>query len=148
MELPTTRPVKPDNADPAFRVNTELPSLMVSVPLPDKIPLRVMLAALVLMVGLAPSGRLHSLLIVLTPEWANTTRLKVALLQDKVALPPSKVTVPLLWLKVVPALSVKVEAAVMLPLGALKTLVLFKLKAPLKSAPLGAVTVAVFCMVK
>ena len=81
------------------------------MPLPDKVPFRVILPPL-LALGLSPSGRLQSLFTVFVPAvWTNVTKLNVTLLQLIVPLvAPLKLTVPLLWLKVGDPEIVKVEA--------------------------------------
>ena len=101
-----------------LRVRASAPSVsMVIVPLPDKVPLRVMPSTLLPpTVGLAPKGKEQSLLMVMMPLVVLMfTALKVALLQAKVrVLVPSNVTVPELWVKVPPVI-VKFPATVIVP---------------------------------
>lgn len=93
--------------------------MVVSVPIPDRVPLSVIAGG---MLGLFPRGRLQLLAIVLvSPEVVNLTKLKTALLQVMLALmEPSKIIVPPLALKVTPAPIVKCLANVAVPLGAVK----------------------------
>ena len=123
-----TRPVKPDREDPLLRVRRLLlvPVLpIVSVPVPERVPFRV-ISALVSppVVGLFPSGNEQLLFTVLRvePVWAKVTRLKLTLLQAKVPSAfPSNVTVPPLAVKVVPELMVKEAPTVIVLEGAVKT---------------------------
>lgn len=111
-EPPPIHPLNPVKVAPAFRVT--VPVVFVTVPLPLKVPLRV----IELKVGLLPSGREQLLLIVFSPELLITTALKVTLLQLKVVVDPSNVTVPPLALNVGEPEIVSAPASVKVPDGA------------------------------
>lgn len=111
-----TNPLKPEITLPLFKVN--VPAVVVKVPLPLNVPLRVILLG---MVGAAPSGREQLLLTVLRPVCpVNVTRLKVALLQLKAAVVTSKVKVPPLALNIGTPEMVKAPATLVVPEEAVK----------------------------
>lgn len=147
---PATKPEKPEMLAVLFRVR-RLPltaSAIVKVPVPERVPLTIRSTTVpLLIVGLLPSGKLQSLLTVFVLVWLKVTKLKVALLQDKVPVDPSNVTVPPLALNVVPEFRVKLLAKVAMPDGALNTPLELKVNVLLKSAPLGTVNVPLFWMV-
>ena len=86
------RPEKPDRVKPSLGVKVPV---VVKVPEPERAPVRETLPPSPT-VGLAPKGKVQSLETVLVPEvWVKVTRLKVTLLQERVAdAVPSKVRVP------------------------------------------------------
>lgn len=71
----------------------KVPVVIVSVPLPDRVPFTVTALAIV---GLAPIGIVHPELIVFRPVLVKVAVLSEIPLQAIVAAPPEKVTVPLL----------------------------------------------------
>lgn len=104
---PAFRPENPDIAAVLLRVNA-LPvpaEAIVSVPVPVSVPLSVISATVPLpTVGLLPSGKLQSLLTVLSPPvLIKLTRLNNLLPHDNVTLPVPVITT-------VPPLAIKVEA--------------------------------------
>lgn len=133
------------------------------MPLPLKVPPFKVIDPPELGDGLLPRGKEQSEPTVLVPlVCVKVTRLNVLLPQARVAVPPLKFTVPPLALnvellsrvkleakeavpdgavKLAPELIVKVLAKVTVPEVALKVAPLLTVKAPLKAAPLGAVTV-------
>lgn len=139
VKAPASKLSNPDRLAPLFRVS-KLPvpwEATVNAPVPDRVPFRTMSAVVPdPIVGLLPSGKLQSLLIVLVAlVCAITTEAKTVLLHESTAVTlPSKVTVPPLALKVVPEFRVNDAPKLMLPVGAVKTPLELKVKAPLKSA--------------
>ena len=123
-------PLNPEITAPEFIVKFEV---ITKLPVPVIVPLRTVL----FIIGLFPIGNVQLLFIVFALEvWASTTRLKVTLLQLSVAVDPSRVKVPLLWLKIGDPEIVKAPAKNMFPDGALNVPPEI-VKAPFKSAPDG-----------
>lgn len=150
---PVDKPLKPLRELPLPRINTPVVPLLVSVPLPDSVPLRLMGPEAI--TGLAPNGKLQSLLTVLVADgWVNVTRLKTLLPQLIVAvLAALKFTVPPLALKVDAGSKVRLVPTDMVPAGAVKLLLAFKIRLPaivaswgMVSAPLLVLTVNVFTL--
>lgn len=135
-------PEKPDSTPVVPKVKVPL---VVKVPVPDRVPFKVIEPPL-LALGLAPSGKLQSLLTVLVPAvFVKVTKLNVLLPQARVTVVvPLKLIVPPLALKVAPELTVNVEPKEAVPDGALKVDPILTVKVPLKLAPPGAVTVPAF----
>jgi hypothetical protein len=113
------KPLNPESTPPASSLKqVPLVQLLLSVPVPLKVPASITAE---LTVGLLPKGREQLLLTVLVkPTLDKFTKLKVTLLQLKVAVPPSKVKVPPLALNVGDPEIVRAPARVIVPLGALK----------------------------
>lgn len=126
--------------NPVIAVEAELMVSVLpkaSVPDPLKVPERDTGLGIV---GLFPNGSVQLLLTVFVPVLLITTKLKVTLLQDRVAPAPSKVKVPPLALKVGVPEIVNPATSVMFPEGALNVPP-DMVSAPLKSAPSGRVSV-------
>jgi hypothetical protein len=105
----------PERLAPVFMV---LSPLLVNVPVPLIVPFRTKLSGIV---GLFPTGSEQLLLMVFVLVCpVNETRLKVMLLQLRVAILLLNVTVPELWLKV-PPVTVNAPGTVQLPEVAVKT---------------------------
>lgn len=115
------KPVNPDKVPPVPSVRVSVAPLVLSVPLPDSVPLTLIFPPLVSF-GLLPSGILQLLLTVLVPAvFVNVTRLKVTLLQLRVfEVVPLKVTVPPLALKVGEPEMVMAPLTEVVPLEAVK----------------------------
>lgn len=62
------KPLKPDKLPPLLRFSDPPPPTILNVPVPDSVPLRVTVALLPVIFGLAPSGRLQLLLTVFVLE--------------------------------------------------------------------------------
>lgn len=117
------KPVKPDKLPPLFRFSVPPPPTILSVPVPESVPLSVTVALLPVIFGLAPSGIVQLLLIVLVlPVCVSVIRLNVTLLQDRVCDPlvPLKFTVPPLALKVGLPEMVIAPLTLVVPLEAVK----------------------------
>lgn len=138
---PLLKPVNPLNIAPALRV--KVPIVLANVPVPLNVPAKVMPLGIV---GFAPKGKLQLLLTVFTPVCpVKLTRLKVTLLQFNVAVEPSKVIIPLLWLKVGVPEIFNPPFKVIAPLGAVKVppeiARAFVESVEFKSAPFGRVNI-------
>lgn len=116
MPAVITKPLNPERAEAAL-LKLKIPADAVKVPVPLRVPLRVILLG---MVGEAPNGNEQLVATVFAAVLLKMTKLNVTLLQPKFALPPSKVTVPPLALKVGEPEIVNAPAIVIVPLGAVK----------------------------